>query len=62
MLFFFASICTFSLCYILFFDKKNTSKKKIDREIEEAIKKINETSVVLNNDNDDDYDGFITKK
>ena len=49
----FASICAFSFCYILFFDKKNNSRKKIEREIDEAIKKINESSVVfLKNDKD----------
>ena len=57
----FASICTFSFCYILFFNNKNNSRKKIDREIDEAIKKISETSVVFK-ENGNDYDGFITKK
>ena len=43
----FASICAFSFCYILFFDNKNNSRKKIDKEIDETIKKISETSVVF---------------
>ena len=43
----FASICAFSFCYILFFDNKNNSRKKIDKEIDETIKKISETSVVV---------------
>ena len=59
----FASICTFSFCYILFFDKNINTRKKIDREIDEAIKKISKTSVVLNNGNyDDSDDRFIAKK
>ena len=38
----FASICAISFCYILFFDKSKSSKrKKIDKEIAEAIKKLN---------------------
>ena len=53
----FASICAFSFCYILFFDNNNNSRKKINREIEEALKNIRN----LNNDSNDD-DGFITKK
>ena len=58
----FASICAFSFCYILFLNNNNNnSRKKIDREIHEAIKKISEKSVVLKNDDNDD-DGFITKK
>ena len=55
----FASICAFSFCYILFFDNNKNSRKKIDREIDETIKKISKTSVVLNNGNDDE---FIAKK
>ena len=43
----FASICTFSFCYILFSNKDNNSRKKIDREIDEIIKKLSETSVVF---------------
>ena len=38
----FASTCAISFCYILFFDKSKSSKrKKIDKEIAEAIKKLN---------------------
>ena len=39
----FASICAISFCYMLFFDKSKSSKrkKKIDKEIAEAIKKLN---------------------
>ena len=38
----FASICAISFCYILFCDKSKSSKrKKIDKEIAEAIKKLN---------------------
>ena len=55
----FASICAFSFCYILFCNKKNNSRKKIEREIDETIKKISKTSIVLNNGNE--Y-AFITEK
>ena len=54
----FASICAFSFCYILFFNNNNNSRKKIDREIDEAIKKISEKSVDYNVDDNE----FITKK
>ena len=54
----FASICAFSFCYILFFNNKDNSRKKIESEIDQTIKKISKTSIVLNNDND----GFIAKK
>ena len=41
----FASVCTIC-CYIFFFNKNNNNSiKKIDREIEEAIKKISDLSV-----------------
>ena len=44
----FASICVVSVFYIYFFDKKNNnSRKKIRKEIDETIKKLNN-------------DGFIT--
>ena len=39
----FASICTISFCYMLFFNKSKSSKKKkkIDKEIAEAVKILN---------------------
>ena len=64
---FFASVCTFSFClvYVLGTNKRKNSRKKIDREIYEVLKKINETSVVLNKSNNSDgdtTDRFITEK
>ena len=37
----FASICAISFCYILYFDKKKYKRKKLDKEIAETIKKLN---------------------
>ena len=54
----FASICAFSFFYIMFFNNKDNSRKKIQSEIDEAIKEISKKSIVLNNGND----GFIAKK
>ena len=44
----FASICAISFCYILFFDKsKSRRKKKLDREIAETIKNLNNDNNAL---------------
>ena len=61
----FASISAFSRYLIFVFEvnKRKNSRKKIDREIQEVLKKISETSaVVLNNSSNDDGDSgrFIT--
>ena len=44
----FASISAISFCYILFFDKNKGRRKKLSKEIAEAIKKLdNETAEVI---------------
>ena len=37
----FASVCIVSAFYIYFFDEKNKLKKKINKEIDEAIRNLN---------------------
>ena len=51
-IFIFAGICAISFCYILVFGESSKSKtrKKIDREIAEIIKKLNNGSDSGGND------------